>query len=170
MQRCSPKLSVGCSRIPRSGELWGDRVVSVSLVTLALPLIRGFSLVFFARSPRHRLSVRMASNFRAHGNLFLCAQKDISVRTKISRLPHSALTPCPEDIIFLASQPNFRAEGREFLWVKNQSWRASGGRRRASSSGRSALMRRMALALERSVLRVRSSASAISPARSRPSR
>ena len=60
----------------------------------------------------------MASNFRAHGNLFLCAQKNTSVRTKISRLPHSALMPCPQDIIFLASQPNFRAEGREFLWVK----------------------------------------------------
>ena len=36
-----------------------------------LPLIRGFSLVFSARSPRHRISVRRASNFRAHGNLFL---------------------------------------------------------------------------------------------------
>ena len=170
MQRRSPKPSVGCSRIPRSGERWGDRAVSVSLVTLVLPLTRGFSLVFSARSPRHRLSVRRASNFRAHGNLFLCAQKNISLRTKISRLPRSALTPCPQDIIFLASQPNFRAEGRGFLWAKNQSWRASGGRRRASSSGRSALMRRMALALERSVLRVRSSASAIRPARSSPSR
>ena len=127
MQRRSPKLSVGCSRIPRSGELWGDRVVSVSLVTLALPLIRGFSLVFFARSPRHRLSVRMASNFRAHGNLFLCAQKDISVRTKISRLPHSALTPCLEDIIFLASQPNFRAGGRGFLWARKLVLEGFGG-------------------------------------------
>lgn len=60
----------------------------------------------------------MASNFRAHGNLFLCAQKNISLRTKISRLPHSALTPWPQDMISLASQPNFRAEGRGFLWTK----------------------------------------------------
>ena len=170
MQRRSTKPSVGCSRISRSDEPWGDRGVSASLVTSVLPLIRGFSLVFSARSPRHRISVRMASNFRAHGNLFLCAQKNISMRTKISRLPRSALTPCPQDVIFLASQPNFRAEGRGFLWVKNQSWRASGGRRRASSSGRSALMRRMALALARRALRVRLSASAISPACSSPSR
>ena len=69
----------------------------------------------------------MASNFRAHGNLFLCAQKDISVRTKISRLPHSALTPCPEDIIFLASQPNFRAEGRGFLWARKSVLEGFGG-------------------------------------------
>ena len=170
MQRRSPKPSVGCSRIPRSGELWGDRGVSASLVTLVLLLTRGFSPVFSARSPRHRISVRRAENFRAQGNLFLCEQKNISLRTKISRLPRSALTPCPQDIIFLASQPNFRAEGRGFLWANNQSWRASGGRRRASSRGRSALMRRMAFALEQRVLRVRSSASAISPARSRPSR
>ena len=170
MQRRSPKPSVGCSGIPRCGEPWDDRDVSASLVTLVLPLTRGFLPAFSARSPRHRLSVRMAPNFRAHGNLFLCAQKNISMRTKISCLPHSALMPCLKDIIFLASQPNFRAEGRGFLWVKNQSWRASGGRRRASSRGRSALMRRMDLALARRALRVRSSASAISPARSRPSR
>ena len=170
MQRRSPKPSVGCPCIPRSGEPWGDRGVSASLVTSALPLTRGFSLVFSARSPRHRISVRMAGNFRAHGNLFLCAQKNISMRTKIPRLSHSVMIPCPEGIIYLASQPNFRAEGRGLLWAKNQSWRASGGRRRASSRGRSALMRRMDLALARSVLRVRSSASAISPARSRPSR
>ena len=83
-------------RIPRSGEPWGDRGVSASLVTSVLQLTRGFLLVFSTRSPRHRLSVRMASNFRAHGNLFLCAQKNISMRTKISRLPHSALMPCPQ--------------------------------------------------------------------------
>ena len=62
-------------RIPRSGEPWGDRGVSASLETLVLRLTRGFSLVFSARSPRHRISVRMAPNFRAHGNLFLCARK-----------------------------------------------------------------------------------------------
>ena len=60
----------------------------------------------------------MASNFRAHGNLFLCAQKKNSMRTKISRLPHSALMPCLKDIVFLASQLNFRAEGRGFLWAR----------------------------------------------------
>lgn len=69
----------------------------------------------------------MAGNFRAHGNLFLCAQKNISMRTKISRLPRSALTPCPQDIIFLASQPNFRAEGRGFLWVKKSVLEGFGG-------------------------------------------
>ena len=26
--------------------------------------------------------------------------------------------PCPQGIIFLASQPNFRAEGRGFLWER----------------------------------------------------
>ena len=127
MQRRSPKPSVGCSRIPRSDEPWGDRGVSASLVTLVLPLTRGFSLVFSVRSLRLRISVRMAGNFRAHGNLFLCAQKNISVRTKISRLPRSALTPCPQDIIFLASQPNFRAEGRGFLWARKLVLEGFGG-------------------------------------------
>ena len=128
MSRRSPKPSVGCSRIPRSDEPWGDRGVSASLVTLVLPLTRGFSLVFFARSPRRRISVRVASNFRAHGNLFLCAQKNISMRTKILRLPHSALTPCPQGIIFLASQPNFRAGGRGFLWVSKSVLEGFGGK------------------------------------------
>ena len=84
-------------RIPRSGEPWGDRGVSASLETLVLRLTRGFSLVFSARSPRRRISVRRAPNFRAHGNLFLCAQKNISVCTKISRLPHGTLTLCSQD-------------------------------------------------------------------------
>ena len=75
MQRRSPKPSVGCSRIPRSGELWGDRVVSASLVTSVLPLTRGFLPAFSARSPRHRLSVRRATNFRAHENLTPSAQR-----------------------------------------------------------------------------------------------
>ena len=48
----------------------------------------GLFAVFSARSPHRRISVRRAPNFRAHGNLFLCAQKNISVRTKISRLPN----------------------------------------------------------------------------------
>ena len=74
MRRCSPKPSVGGSRIPRSGELWGDRGVSASLVTLVLRLIRGFSPVFSARSPRRRISVRRAPNFRAHENFPPSAQ------------------------------------------------------------------------------------------------
>ena len=63
-------------------------VVSVSFVTSVLLLTRGFLPVFSARSPRHRISVRRATNFRAHKKN-LCARK-------FFRLPHSALMPSPQ--------------------------------------------------------------------------
>ena len=50
------------------------------------------------------------------------------MRTEISRLLHSALMPCPQNIIFLASQPNFRAEGRGFLWARKSVLEGFGGK------------------------------------------
>ena len=53
------------------------------------------------RSPcgRKKTFFRRAKNFRAHAGKFLCAQKNISVRTKIYFLPQGNFTLCGRRLI-----------------------------------------------------------------------
>ena len=68
------------------------------------------------RSPygRKRTFFRRAKNFRAHAGKFLCAQKNISVRTKIYFCAHRNFPACARNFFALRKEANFLPQSDSF--------------------------------------------------------